>query len=647
MKKLISVILLLSMIFLMTGCHSEQAAEYDAVNLGRQAQTLKTLGGKFFEYEDDLYFISGTESSAEDANQVFIYDITKDKVIMQETVKDSLGVCAFCRIDEKIFFGTCGGDYGAKLYSINLEDLSAGSELCAEFSERHIYAVGADQTGSIIIGTSYPANLYRFYLESKDLELLKTDFSEQPFIRSLCVVDDTVYLGMGSQAALLKVNLDSGQIKSLIPERLDGQSFIYDLAEYQGSLIAVLNPSWCVLQYSPTEEKICDIGEAHTKGVLSDFPVEQGVGLWGAYIYKEKNGETSSYPTEYVASYFDEENHCLHGLTISGIYERIEHGKVVFSRDFLDLLDPMYAVPHEAQIYDGTLYIPWRRFLYHDLKDGTRRNYLVNTEPQASAITEDGIYTANYTEADIWFYPFSIFDDDQENIDLNDPAGFCLADIEHQCRPYQMIVTQDGKYLVVGTGPLYGQFGGAVSVYDIERHCLLYTHENIVSGHTIQSVCESNSNPGAVWLGTMPYGENTMPEYLDEPSHLILWDIQKEKIIMDLIPDEQSKKMGFLAERDGFVFCLTQSGDVFKFDARTGEYIGSLLDMSINKMSMTKDGRLIVMTRKEIFEIEKENLQCHLLADGFSSLVRMVEDPKNGDLYCFDGAELYQLIERK
>lgn len=356
----------------------------------------------------------------------------------------------------------------------------------------------------------------------------------------------------------------------------------------------------------------------------------------------DEAGILGGYETGGKTSFLDAASGVIHTLNTSGVYMRKDlAGNILFQRDLGGLLEKDYVLPTEFQVYDGVFYAPGRRFA---VRDGAgEKTFLVSDEPQASAVTADGVYTANYTDCTLYFYPFETFAGDPEAVWMNDPERFLLADIENQCRPSQMEPTPDGKYLVIGSGPMYGRFGGAVSVYDLERRALLYTHENVVEGHQIQSVKCSAARPGCVWLGTNPYGENTTPQYLDEPSHLILWDIRGERALLDLVPDEDSQKLGSIAELDGRVFCVTQAAHLLSFDAESGEALSANRKDGVREVLAVSDGRLLGVNDGALFSIDPETLRTRTLAKGFRFLHHLTEDPVTGELYVFDYAELARL----
>jgi hypothetical protein len=202
------------------------------------------------------------------------------------------------------------------------------------------------------------------------------------------------------------------------------------------------------------------------------------------------------------------------------------------------------------------------------------------------------------------------------------------------------MVTFDGKLLIVGSGPLYGQFGGGVSFIDLEVRKLLYTANNIISGHTIQSVEPSSFYKNCVWLGTCPYGENTNPPFLDEPSHLVLWDITNRKILKDIIVDEQSKKLPCIVEREGSLYCVTQSAKVVCIDISSGDITAENQISKVKTLLLTLHDNLLGISDNEIIEFDENNLNSSILFSGFNFLTNLSQDKITEKIYCFDGSDL-------
>lgn len=457
---------------------------------------------------------------------------------------------------------------------------------------------------------------------------------------------------MGTNADFIEVDPISGQFRSLLDNSQYGASFVYAQVPCENKIILLLSsPSHKILEYDINADRFIDTGLYFRQGLSvkeesgwgSRFKSCSFLNLLGDLLVLENGSIAAQISSlDFQCAYWDEREYAVHGLTSNGIYQKIIDGKIVFQRDFCDSLEKNYTIPTEFLAYNDILYIPDRRFWIYDLSTGKKRTFFAEGEPQASTVTPDGVYTANYTLCTVYFYPFDVLTQDQTSVDLDRSEQFLLADIENQCRPSQMTVTPDGKYLIIVSGPLYGHFGGAVSVYDLDKESLLYTHINVVENHRIQAVSSSTRFPEAVWLGSAPYGENTSPTYLKEPPHLILWDLENEEILLDIIPDEAAARISSVIELNGTVCCVSSS-HVTAYDAVSGKLLAENAEDSLTTLLLTSGGWLLGISDTTLFAVDPQTLKTEVLIDGFSELRKVTEDPITGVFYGFNNTELVKI----
>lgn len=636
------------LIVLLAGCKTENAEMPVVERLGDYAYTLKMLDGLIYEWQGESFLISGTEVTLGAQSQVFAYNVTDDELTFCAELENSSSMTGFCDAGDFVCFATISAStsMGCDLYTFDKTVHTI--EHHADIPAKGIYSLAWDGADEVFIGTAYPAALYRCNLRNGDCTELCSGFTKENFVRSLSYVDGFCYLGIGTKADLIAVEVSTGNWKSILPAEYQEGTWIYSQCSYGKKIAMVVSPSYTLLEYDTSEESFRELEfpyvyseDVFVTTLTAETPVHTAINLLGNLIVLQGDHPVGAISPQYsTLSYWEPRSEEILCLTSSGIFRRLSaDGEILFQKSFVDSLEKSYVVPTEFLAYAGVLYIPGREFLCG--KPGkTPKMFLVADEPQASTVTADGIYTTNYTACTVYFYPFALFESDPETVQMND-REYLLADIENQCRPTEMKVTPDGRYLLIGSGPMYGHFGGAVSAYDLLGHELMYTHENVVPGHKVLSVTCSSVHDGAVWLGTSTYGENTSPRYLDETGHLLLWDIEKESILLDVtIPDPQERSVGFIAETVDKVLCLTSSGSVYAFDVFTGEMLGQLDQKLRIIKNSSSDGGLYGVSFTEFFRIDPNTLEVEVLADGFTSLDCLTEDPVTGEWYAFDETEL-------
>ena len=518
--------------------------------------------------------------------------------------------------------------------------------------EQGIYSLEWNGEQELLIGTAYPANLYGYEPTTGTLRLISDQLTDENYVYNISYLDGFCYLGIGSRAQLIKVDCQTGKFENILPDRFAENSFVYDQLAYENAIYFYLSSTDEMVRYDPQTESFETIGTSIPL-ILDDGTVAREwidkiessgthLNVGGRLVVQDDTFYQSFY-TGSKAVYYDPRDGSLYGMDISGFLHRYRNGIEISTVNLGALLKPTYIVPKEMVAYDGVVYFPNRHFTTYRVSNGAVKQFLVTSEPQASTVTQDGVYTANYTSADVWFYPFATFEAEPERINLMNIAQYQIADIDHQARPTQMDVTVDGRYLAIGTGPLYGNFGGAISIYDLHENKFLYTMENIVPNHQIQSVFCSSSMPSCVWLGSNPYGESTSPLYLEEPSHLILWDIPNQTVLLDIIPDEGMRKIASIAEVGDRVYCITQDGLIHAFDTATGKEVGINRDVEFYELLVCQNGTLLAANETSISQINPETLKATVWWDGFTLLSHLTEDLVTGQLFCLDEARLILL----
>ena len=631
----------------LSGCADTETYTYQ--DLGAHVTTMKVLNGTYLTNRDGhLLVLSGTEVLSPETSQVFLYDIDQRELLFSSRLDNSLSMTAFCQAGETLYFATIASEStGCDVYAV--DDRGENFHHVVHLDERGIYSLEWDGQQELLIGTAYPANLYGYTPETDTLRLISDSLTDENFVFNISYLDGYCYLGIGTNAEFLKVDCQTGEYQDILPAQYADQASVYDQIIYQDEIYLFLSPDGEGVRYEPEtgtfagigtgEPLIQDTGEIAPEVVKSMAEAAACLNITERLLVRGEYS-TQAYQTGMKFSYYDDRDDSFYGVDISGFLHQYQDGVEVSQVNLGALLEPTYITPTEMVAYDGVVYFPSRHFTTYRVSDGEAKQFLVKSEPQASTVTRNGVYTANYTSADVWFYPFATFEADPESVNLMNVSQYQIADIDHQARPTQMDVTTDGRYLAIGTGPLYGNFGGAVSIYDLQEETLLYTAENVVPNHRIQSVCCSTSMPSCVWLGSSPYGENTSPQYLEEPSHLILWDIPKQEIILDIIPDEEMKKIASIAEVGDRVYCITQDGLIHAFDTNTGDDMGVNRKEEFYELLVCQDGTLLAVNETSISEIDPETLNATVRWDGFSLLSHLTEDPVTGQLYCLDEERL-------
>lgn len=616
-------------------------------NLGSYAYSMKTLNGMFFENETgEVLLISGTETTEGAQSEAFVYDCDNQNLLYSEKIDDACSFTGFCNGEHGVvYFGSIsrGNQSGCNLYSYDC-NLNAFRKL-AHFQEKGIYSLDY-KDGNVYVSTSEDVALYRYNVKTEECVKIIKGFTEQPYAFSTIIGENICYVSIGTKPEIFAIDIKAGQCRNLLPERYKAESSVMGLTRIEDNIFFLLSPSCKVIKMDLLSETFIETELRYNQSSVQNIDTDGLLNFYNFYgdTILEYNDHVELVSNRNKCSYgrINNDKVEIYGLNISGIITKQINGEELFSIDLCQVLSRSYCIPLNALAVNDILYIPERRFQVCDLHNNYRLTHLIIDEPQAATYANGRVYTANYTECTIYEYPVKDLLNNSKDINMNG-TDYLIADIDNQCRPRQMDISCDGRYLVLGSGPLYGKWGGYCSVYDIENQKLLYS-STVLENHLIQSVRCSKLDSNLVWLGTSPYGENTSPLFLEkESSHLILWDIEESKILLDIIPEEGMRKIGCICDSESTVYCVTQAGHLFSYNATTGQKVAANTDAIINKVIMSNDGIMYGIDLNTVYSINRESLEPEIEITGFASVTDIIMDSISGQLYVVDGTEIKRI----
>lgn len=421
----IAAVFLAVSLWVLTGCSNTGTGTYQ--DLGAHVTTMKVLNGIYLINRDGhLLLLSGTEVASQETSQVFLYDIDQRELLFSRSVENSRSMTAFCQAGETLYFATiCSKSTGCDVYAV--DDQGENFRHVVHLDESGIYSLEWSGEQELLIGTAYPANLYRYAPDTENLRLISDHLTDENFIYNISYMDGFCYLGIGTSAEFLKVDCQTGEYQNILPIQYSDQSYIYDQVVYQDEIYLFLSPSGESLRYEPEtgvfteigtgEQLIQDTGEIAPEIVNCMAETTARLNITERLFLRDASS-AQVYQTGMKFSYYDDRDDSFYGGDISGFLHQYQDGVEVSQVNLGALLEPTYITPTEMVAYDGVVYFPSRHFTTYRVSDGEAKQFLVKSEPQASTVTRNGVYTANYTSADVWFYPFATFEADPGSVNL-------------------------------------------------------------------------------------------------------------------------------------------------------------------------------------------------------------------------------------
>lgn len=298
----------------------------------------------------------------------------------------------------------------------------------------------------------------------------------------------------------------------------------------------------------------------------------------------------------------------------------------------------------DGRIY-GSSMLPLRLFVY-DPKEGLLTNLgraaFANGESYSIGTLTDKLYLCSYPGARLSVYdpkrPLRFGPNEGDNPRDLGPMG------EDQDRPRAMIAGPHGM-IYIGSYPDYGQFGGAISVYDPKTgKKRVYRH--IVQNQSMASLAYIEKFDLIAAGSSVRGGGGTRA--VEKEAKLILWDPKEEKKVFEIIPVSGAKTILSLAATiDGRLYGTTDNEKVFVFDTEKRE-IQKVFDLEFKdpieiSLQPGPDGKLYGLSKEAIFFIDPKDDRLSLLVkspvpitSGMAILGRKIYYGSDANLFEFE-----------
>ncbi|HZX03834.1 hypothetical protein, partial [Kribbella sp.] len=513
--------------------------------------------------------------------------------------------------------------------------------------QSQIYGLTSDPQGNVYAGT-YP-NAHAFKYDPTTGQV--TDYGSldpvQQYARSTVYDPDhnKLFVGVSTpNARLLRIDVATKAVEDITPPGTTAKDFI-DLDYADGKVFANASSRLVVVD-AVTGEQI-KYTDATTGQQVMDYPIAaRGVsaaGPGGVYFTDNKLALT----------HYDLATNTVGPVTPARTMTRggsIGYGWVTENGApvLYGLAGNYSGGTFRYNPADGTLaqwsspfqYVPSP--LMHELADPSTGKVFVNVYLNGSTAIYDpatgkSTVTTRQGQVEGWawdghgkmyvgIYPYgrlSVWDPTQPDSPTNPKELFSLVDSDHQNRP--VAVVPDGNHVYVGTTPAYGEYGGALTVYDVPTgsHTV---YRNLVTDQTIASIVPDGND---VWAGSsIEGGQGTDPKATE--AHLVKVDPATGQVLIDVVPVPGAASINeLITGPDGNVWGLAD-GIVFAVDPATGA-VQRLLPVfsgatgSQDGALSWRDGYLYGVTGGRLFVLDILSGQATVLRD--HGLNRLTQTP--------------------
>ena len=487
--------------------------------------------------------------------------------------------------DKKIYVGTGGG---GNILCFDPAKPDRGLYLIGKPSATEDYiwqfAIGTDNK---LYGCTYGnAKLISYDPATGEMKDLGRMDPQEQYSRSVAAGQDgLIYVGIGTvNADFVVYDPATGEHHGLFPEdkRPQGQAMVYRGRD--GIVYGRLGDQW----YRLDRERATEIPEKQWPGTepvtLADGRLLSAADLSGNYrLTDNKTGKSTSHKFTYRGA--------GSGIFVVGAGPKgVIYGSTAMPLEMFSY-DPASAKlenPGNPTAVGGEVY---SFATWHD---------------ELFICAYPGSYLSRYDPAKPWSFG--------EKPDSN-PRGFGRLGDGH-LRPRAMIVGPD-ENLYIGSYPPYGQWGGAMGVWDPRTNKLVENYRNLVQDQAIVSLAYDPKS-GLVFGGSATSGGGGTTPRAKEACFFV-WDPVKKEKTLELTPVPGAAAIIAMCVANDKVFLLASaSPHLSVFDIAQRKIIhqapitfGTPLDTS---MQLHRDGRIYALTGTSIITMDPQTYEIREFA---------------------------------
>lgn len=650
----LSVIMLLCFSFL-TPLKGMAVSEGDSIfeNLGPKVEYVNVIKGKVVSSQGKDYYVSLLQG---EPAKLAVIDYKTKRVV---DLRDLEGAKAAWSIESTptgiVYIGTTPNEHVYK-YDINTRELVDLGKATTN-SDTVIWDMAYDEKGDRLFGvTSYGGRVF-YYNQNQGFKDLGPVMSGRQYARSVVYDsnENTLYIGVGSPAALIKWNLTTNE-KINILEYDRSSSSVYDLDLVDGQLFAKMEETNEILHYDIETDKLVQRFNADSRGVSDQKPSEPIVffsyrGALYEYNYKEKSNkkiQSELYGSSAVSLDILPEEQKVVGLAGNlGRFYEYQYKQNRFSIMLLDL-PPQYVelfkIGSSASGYIfSSGFISGHLSRYNPL---TKTNVIYSGLGQVESVAEQNgkIYFGTYPDANIFEY------DPNANWNKNsNPAKLLSLSELGQTRPSIIVPDENNNRLFIGTVPKRGEKSGYMIIYDVKKKEVISQFILKEGQRVVSSTYDEQNN--ILYAGTSVYDGSGVKT--EDGANIFKVDLNSES----LEPEEVTALNGYHImvsalkwTPDGMIYGILDNKFIVfntsedKISERVDIYPivpESVLGMGRNESLVTgDDGYLYGTVQNTLFKVNLENYRMNIFRQG--DVNTLVKDNK-GYFYFNSGANLWRV----
>ncbi|QOR66291.1 WD40 repeat domain-containing protein [Cytobacillus suaedae] len=657
MKKILTL-LFLSIILLFSGTASFAAEDSEAINLESR---FTKIGPQVFS-SSSLTATTGTNSNGTPLMYIILHgtptvlavvDLNTEKVYKTFTLDESTSATGLDVDDNQVLW--IGGTNNGNIYSYNPDTdqfVNHGNKLENE-KDTAILDIDAEN-GIVFGGSAYGGSSFGY---NTDLDIVSNYgqiLEKKEFAKSVRYFKNrnSLYIGVGSNAELIEMDISTGLKRSILPDQYKGEKFIQDLDLVGDKLFARMYPSAKVAVFDTSSNTLVDEFQADSRGVSAlspNSPVIYYTNKGLLVEYNMQTGQSNVLPIELPEgtsalslNYVQLKDASLPGLTLVGLLDNQgtiftynlgtkKYGikKLELPRQPITLHTMIESLDGKEIFING--YMSGGLGIY-DTLTGTSQDLKGISQVESMAFLNGKMYFGGYPKGRILEY------DMEKPWDFSNPIELFRLEDFGQERPTAMISDEGMNKLFVGTFPGNRSKSGVLAVYDpaTQEHTV---YENYIKG---QSIISFTKHKGYIYGGTSIFSTNSASKYTAKLFRFPVGNPEAKEIVP--LPINASLVTGLIEGPNNTIWGMA-NGTLFVYNPsrdsiRWKEILPTVSGRLKNAMMVVgKDGFVYATLEGRLLQIDPATLKHTVLKE--SGAYELAQD-HNGDLYFRNQADLWK-----
>lgn len=552
--------------------------------------------------------------------------------------------------DRSIYFS----GQGSQIWRFDPDDLSFTELAVDPLGETFIWAADVSESGRIVWSTYPGGKVISYDPQTDEWHDHGAVQAGNKYGRSLSVVGEVAYVGLGATAAIAAVDLTTDEITTIPnPESETDQEMVYDLDVRDGLIFARYSPSNNVHVYDLAAGQWTDTISEAGWGLGVSQPFESNVD--GTVRHEVMVIVSGGRGLAYDLETGEERQTCLEiggggrkwsnmPLPIDGMSDQVQvtaraNGTFhaydpssdscsVTATDGVGATVPVRVLGTGP---DGDIYLGGKAFVHLDPTTDDTTKLPLTSQIQGFGTFDDLLVFGTYTAAGI-----NVYDTTKPIEPGVNPRPRIYVGHE-QDRPIAMV--RAGDKLAIGTFPTPARLGGALALLD-PATMELEVHDNIIHNQSIYALAHRD---GLLYGGSgITGGLGVDPT--ETEGKLFVFDPATGEVVFSTVPVPGDGHVSALTFDDQGNLWGVTGNSLFKFDPTTREVVerrryfntddsGSYLR---GRELYWHNGRLVGSTSGNVFEVDPATWEMTLIATGTANLAI---DPQ-GRYYYGRAAEL-------